>query len=136
MFKISNPDAVIANWRQAIEDWRTGDPSLMDMLLRGSSDLPDFARAFLADVLAGNIKRPKGAPRKPRYRPIAEDARETLIRMDYARFYEVLAALAALERKRGEKTPKEKAFEAVAKKWRFKVKPGAVSHIVHKRRGR
>lgn len=130
------PDVMAAQWREAIEDWRTGDPSTLDKMLRGRCDMPGFARVFLADALAGNEVRPRGKPRAPRDRPFALLGREAMILMDYEWFYMIAQASASIGKKRGEKSPKEKAFEAVSKKWGFKVKPGAVSHIVHKRRGR
>lgn len=136
MFKINpGPDVMAAQWREAIEDWRTGDPSTLDKMLRGNRDIPDFARAFLADAAAGKEKRPKGHPKAPRYRPLSELGREALIRMDYDWFHMIYSMMRRVgSGERGCGSPKERAFQAVAKKWRFKVKPGAVSHIIHKRK--
>lgn len=127
-------DEIAARWREAIGDWRRGDTSTLERTLRGEIGVPDFARAFLADVAAGIEKRPKGHPPAPRYRPLAALVRELQVQMDYEEFYQQFSVQAKLEKRRGDKSAKEKAFEAVAKKWGYKVKPGSVSHIVHKRK--
>ncbi|MHB0982910.1 MAG: hypothetical protein ACYC02_05935 [Thiobacillus sp.] len=122
-----------AQWSEAIEDWRTGDPSTLDKMLRGRCDIPDFARVFLADALAGKEVRPRGKPRAPRHGPLALLAREAMILMDYEWFHMVYSVVPG--GKDGDGATK-RAFTAVAKKWRYKVTPSAVSRIVYKRRGR
>ncbi|HUX30520.1 MAG TPA: hypothetical protein VMV78_07815 [Thiobacillus sp.] len=139
MFNLNpGPDVIAASWQEAIEDWRAGDITTMDRWLRSGREMPEFVRTFLADVLAGKEVRPRKRPPVPRYRSLADSGvmRDALIRMDYDWFYMIFQAAASTGKKRGEKSPKEKALEAVSKKWGFKVKPGTVSHIVHKRRGR
>ncbi len=136
-FRIARTDEEIdARWREAIEDWRRGDITTLDLALRGTIRIPDFARTFLADIAAGVEKRPKKRPPAPRYPVLSALARESLIKMDYDWFYMIFSTQAKLEKRRGDKSAKEKALDAVARKWGFKVKPGSVSHIVHKRRGK
>jgi hypothetical protein len=127
------PDVMAAQWREAIVDWRTGDSSTLDKMVRGGCDIPDFARMFLADALAGKVKRPKARPRAPRHRPLALLAREAMILMDYEWFHMVYSVVPG---GRGEDGATKRAFKAVAEKWRYKVTPSAVSRIVYKRRGR
>lgn len=142
MFKLTpTPEIIAASWQEAIEDWRAGDITTMDGRLRSGLEMPEFARTFLADVLAGKEVRPRKRPPAPRYQSLGDSGvgRDALIRWDYDRFYMIFKAareVSLLTGKKGEKSPKEKAFEAVSEKMGSKVKPGTVSHIVHKRRGR
>lgn len=129
------PELNATSWRLAIDDWRAGDPSLLDHLLRGDTAIPDFVRVFLVDVLAGKEARPRGRSKTPRYRPDAARALFTnwKVKQDYELSYLLCRAVPG---KRGEGTPKERALRAVAEKWKYKFTPSAVSRIVHPRMGR
>lgn len=136
VLRLNDPEVIKHNWQTAIADWRSGDPSLLFFLLRGGSSIPDFARCFLADALEGKEKRPRKRPPSPRYRPLSDFGRESLILMDYQRLHSLYTLQNTL-REPGEVsggTPKEKALEAVAAK--YNTTPDKVSHIVHPRRGK
>ncbi len=50
-------------WRRAIDEWMAGNPSRLARLLRQGEPPPRFASVWLAGVLDGTVKRPRGKPR-------------------------------------------------------------------------
>lgn len=59
-------------WGSAITRWQEGEAEPLRALLLAHDPLPDFAREFLADLVAGKAKRRRGAP--PKYTGIQERA--------------------------------------------------------------
>lgn len=61
-------------WSGAIKDWLDAYPQTLEALLRESErEIPDFAREFLADLVAGKVKKGKGG-RPQEYPPFVQRA--------------------------------------------------------------
>lgn len=121
-------------WTVIREAWERGDFDRMTRLLeKHSTELPPGAGAWLAGVLTGRIKRPKGRPRVDAgQQSAAEFARDLRIPDEYRTwlmFYQWLTD--GPDARRGD-TPAERAIEHVA--GIHGMSPDAVSRLVHPRR--
>ncbi|TQE90692.1 MAG: hypothetical protein FKY71_20370 [Spiribacter salinus] len=55
-------------WRLAVSDYlRWNDRSKLDELLKTQDYIPPLARKWLADLVFGDVKRPRGKPPKVRF---------------------------------------------------------------------
>lgn len=52
-------------WRIAIDRWRYGDGEAVVEMLRDDRPVPAFAREWLAGLVDGSVKRPRGRPVNP-----------------------------------------------------------------------
>jgi hypothetical protein len=57
-------------WTRAIAQWKHGNPSRLEAKMRSGEPVPDGARPFLADVVAGKAKKIRG--RKVVHKPLSE----------------------------------------------------------------
>lgn len=97
-------------WRWAIEDWRRGDGATVEGLLLDRGAIPAFARAWLADALAGRVKRKRGPrPRRDVAHMYGQILTANRVRGAYDRHYQQ----AVLDGASGG-TPTERAIAAVA----------------------
>lgn len=132
-----------SRWRNAIADWLSGNGSSVDGLLRSASPIPPFARDWLADALAGSIKRRRGPKAGGRaaggsYRAgLAAVILELRINEEYQVERSRFEALKWNAAQAGDDsglpgTPSDEAIALVAQ--RHGLKDDAVSKIVHPRK--
>ncbi|MGE3773438.1 MAG: hypothetical protein AB7I32_10965 [Gammaproteobacteria bacterium] len=123
-------------WRWAIHEWAQGDDTRVTRLLKqGREPVPGFAREWLADALAGKVKRRRGRRKTPRR--ASKIWREHEIS---SHFQIVLAAERLIDAMTEDgdglrsPTPTERALAAVAQK--FNISEDAASHLVFPRKAR
>lgn len=122
MFKI---DLARTRWNQAIEAWLNGDGSKLSALLRGPDPIPDFVRAFVANIAEGKAARKRGP--KKRVPPF----RDAIIQVEFPLEVEKQKAIKKLWKKFGmpcEGTPTEMARASIGR-W-FNLSAEAVKSIV------
>jgi hypothetical protein len=106
----------IPAWWSAMYRWeQEGNTASVFRLLRGTQPIPPFARLWLADVLAGKVKRKRG----PRYGgsknalgTVASAALHYVLAHEYAEELARMQTLNAIKPMHG--TPSEIAIEKVA----------------------
>lgn len=49
-------------WARAIAHWKNGNTSQLEKRMRSGAPVPDGARPFLADLIAGKAKKKRGRP--------------------------------------------------------------------------
>lgn len=117
-------------WRNAISNWTQGnDRYLLRLLAEDDRPIPTFARKWIADALAGKVKRKRG--RRP---PSLADVAAKLIRDSEVRQYFDIRLLIEQAAEGEIGTPSERALDATAE--RFGIGADAVSHIVRPRKAR
>ena len=115
-----DPEArALHQWASVLSQWLSGDPEpLAVWLLDPATELQDDARAFLADLVRGKVKRPRG--RRTRKRGGEERAIVAEVFIEYERQAKKSSVL----------NPHERAIAVVAN--RRGLLPGAVRGIVEK----
>lgn len=127
-------------WRLAIREWTDdGTAGRMQELLQADGPIPAFARAWLADVVAGNVKRKPGRKRtasRPLSAKAAYDqfAKEQAIRDAFRQACEHESQARAQCRAQGglpprDGTPSDKALAHCAQ--RFGMSVGNIKRVVY-----
>ena len=118
-------------WLRAIEAWELSEPQILVELVAGEGQIPRHARAWLAQLAAGSVRKRPGRRREKLTG--AQAVRKALAHWDIeARFWRVLLAEQCGEQQQ-HGTPKERALARCAEE--FGMTEDAVSQIVYPRRG-
>lgn len=122
------PVTLSERWQTAIERWVAGDASSLERALLRDEPIPEFARLWLIEALAGRVKRRRGRKRAASLAALLDR---------HLREWDVLEVFdrhIAVETGRSDigGTPTERALAATAVQ--CSMSEDAVSHIVFKRR--
>ena len=119
-------------WVASIYRWIDGDPEGVCRMLMQGTEIPSFAREWLARALSGEVKKRRGA--KKQYKPLAELIPD-LIDPEVRSYFGVQLLREQFQgRSELGGTPKERAIATCAE--RFGLTEDQVSHIVYPRRNR
>ena len=120
-------------WAVIRDAWERGDFDRMRRLLsHAEAGLPEGAANWLAEVLSGEAKRPRGRrPVDPGKQLATDFGREMEIRQEYRIRLLAYQWLADDDAMRGD-TPKDRVLATLADRYGLTV--DAVSHMVHPRR--
>lgn len=109
MFKF---DFERACWTTAIDAWREGDANKLSSLLRSARPLPDFVRAFVADITEGKATRKRGAKKRVPHR-------DAIIQVEFPLEVEKQKAIKKLCKAHGlpcEGTPTDMALASIGRR--------------------
>lgn len=118
-------------WTNAIDRWKSGDASRLEAKMRGAEPVPEAARAFLADLIAGKAKKKRG--RKVASPSIAEATFAFMGEYEIQKHFLLTLASAQINGDRQALgTPTERALARCAEK--FGLTEDQVSKIVFPRK--
>ena len=124
-----NPGPIVA-WRAAIEQWEAGDKSSVEELLTGRRAIPQFARVWLAQALAGHVKMRRGR----KTQPLSEWLRKRLAQVQAQERFGTLRMIERLSDDTSGGTPTERAMDRFATA--LKSTENKVNWLVYPRKSR
>lgn len=117
-------------WTNAIARWKYGDTTKLEEKMRGPEPVPESARPFLADLIAGKAKKKRG--RKISYPPLSVLAPKLMKEYEIRIFFNEALISERAKKNAQIGTPTERAFARCAEK--FGMTEDQISKVVFPRK--